>query len=379
MSTSEDSVLKLVGMVYDAALDQRKWPTFLEAFAHAVGGCSAMLRSTDLQTSQAGFVASVGYEPAWQSAYCNHFVRLDYYNTIMSQDTSGTIFSSDQHFDLTELHKSEYYNDYLLPQDKVHALGTTLDKNDSYSLVLGAQRGKRAGAFGGEQVRLMGILAPHVSRAVQVHRKISSVTVEKDWALGALGQLRMGVILTNRCGTPLFVNRAAEHMLTPSQGIGVYHGRLVLNTPLETARLYKLIVDAAQDVPGTTCGGDLRIAMPDGEFLHCMVTPIPLELSARFDISLASGCVAVFLSKPGGLQLPPKRLAALYGLTPAEARLAAKLAAFRSVEQAADDLCTTVSTARAQLKSVFAKTGAQNQAGLLMLLATGTLALCRDE
>jgi DNA-binding CsgD family transcriptional regulator len=103
--------------------------------------------------------------------------------------------------------------------------------------------------------------------------------------------------------------------------------------------------------------------------LHCIVMPIPLELSARLDVALASGCVAVFISKPGGLQLPPKRLAALYGLTPAEARLAAKLAALRSVEQAADDLFIAVHTARSHLKSIFAKTGTQSQSGLLMLLA----------
>lgn len=123
----------------------------------------------------------------------------------------------------------------------------------------------------------------------------------------------------------------------------------------------------------------MRIALPNGDFLHCLVMPIPLELSARWDIALASGCVAVFLSKPSGLQLPPKRLASLYGLSPAEARLAAKLSALRSVEQAADELCITVHTARSQLKSIFTKTGSQSQSELLMLLATGTLANCRGE
>ena len=96
-------------------------------------------------------------------------------------------------------------------------------------------------------------------------------------------------------------------------------------------------------------------------------------------MALASGCVAIFLSKPSSLQLPPKRLAILYGLTPAEASLAGKLAALRNVEQAADELYITVHTARSQLKSIFAKTGAESQSELLMLLATGTLAHCRDE
>lgn len=379
MSISEDTTLNLVGMVYDAALDQHKWPTFLEAFALTVGGVSSMLRSVDLQTNAAGFVASVGYDPAWQSAYCNHFVKMDFATRTLFQLPLGEVRSNDQVFSISEQRKTEFYNDYYVPQDKPHAMGALLIKDGSHTLLFAAQRSKRAGAFGEEQARLMGILAPHVTRAVQVHRRISSVTVEKDWALGTLDHLRMGVILTNSTGAPLFVNCAAEQFLAPGQGVNIHQGRLALSNVAETAWLYQLITGAAQGAPGTTRGGDMRIALPSGESLHCMVMPIPLEFSACWDISLASGCIAIFISRPSGLQLSPKRLAALYGLTPAEARLAAKLSALKNMEQAADELCITVHTARSQLKSVFAKTGAQSQSELLMLLATGTLAHCRDE
>ena len=380
MGSSEDTALNLVGMVYDAALDQSKWSNFLEAFALTVGGGSAILRSVDLQTHQAGFVASVGYDPAWQSAYCNHFVKVDYLTPALNQMELGEVKTSVQVLSLSEQRKTELYNDYFLPQDKIHAMASSvLAKDGSHTLMFAAQRGKRAGAFGEEQMRLMGILAPHVTRAVQVHRKLSNTLVEKEWALGALDQLRMGVILTNGTGAPLFVNRAAEQLLSARQGIDTRQGQLALPKPAETARLHQLVADAAQGAPGANRGGDMRIALPDGGFLHCMVMPVPLELSARLDVALASGCVAIFLSKPSGLQLPPQRLATLYALTPAESRLAAKLAALRSVEQAADELCITAHTARSQLKSIFSKTGAQSQSELLMLLATGTLASCRDD
>ena len=379
MSTSENSVLKLVGMAYDAALDQHKWPTFLEAFAGAVGGCSAMLRSADLQTGKADIVASVGYDPAWQTAYCNPFVQLDYLTFSLNKfKVSDAAMTGEQVISLPEQRKTEFYNDYYVPQDKIHNMGSLLAKDGSHTLLFAAQRGKRPGAFGEEQTRLMSILAPHVTRAVQVHRRISNATVEKEWALGALDQLRMGVILTNRSGAPLFVNRAAEQLLALGQGIDARQGQLALPKAPETARLYQLITDAAQGAPGTNRGGDMRIALPGGDFLHCLVMPIPLELSARLDVALASGCVAIFLSKPSGLQLPPKRLATLYGLTPAEARLAGQLAALRSVEQAADELCVTIHTARSHLRSIFAKTGSKSQSELLMLLATGTLANCCD-
>lgn len=378
MSNSEEEVLKLVGLSYEAALDDSKWGDFLESFRSAVGSSSIFLRSNDLLAKAASFNAIIGYDTSWQGAYCQHFVKSDYFNHVMSQYSPGRIFSSDHHIDQTELRKTEYFNDYLRPQDKVHAFGTFLLREGSHTLVFATQRGERAGAFGEEDLRLMNTLVPHVTRAVQLHRKISSVTVEKEWALGALDQLRMSVILTNSSGTPMFANYAAEQMLTRGEGINTHQGRLILSNPSESARLYKLIDDAAKGAPGSNHGGDMRIPLSGGEYLHCMVMPIPLEFTARWNISLASGCVAVFLSKPDALQLPPQRLADFYGLTPAEGRLAAKLAALRSVEQAADDLCISPHTARSQLKSIFAKTGAKSQPELIMLLTTGSLAQCRS-
>lgn len=380
MSVSEDDVLKLVSLAYDAALDERQWMPFLEAFAAAVGGSSAILRSNDLLNEAASFHTSVGYDPAWQAAYCNHFVKVDYFNHLMAQYEPGQIFSSDQNMGQTALGKSEYYNDYLRPQDKVHALGTYLIREGNHSLVLGVQRGKRASVFIEEEHRLMRTLIPHITRAAQVHRKLHTVTAQKDQAQGALDHVRMGVILTNRYGTPLYLNRAAELMMTQDVGLGVFHKNLAAHSPTETAQLLKMIFDASLGANGSATGGDMRITMPNKvDYLHCVVTPVSQEFSFMLKAPIGGDCVAVFLSQPGGLQLSPKRLVTLYKITPAEARLAARLAALRSVEEAADDLGISMSTARSQLKSVFAKTGTKGQSELLMLIATGILAHCSDE
>lgn len=335
-----------------------------------------MLRSVDLQTHKAGFVASFGYDPAWRSAYCNHFVNVDYLTPALAQFKPGEVRSGDWVLTLSEQRKTEFFNDYSTPQDKVHGLGTLLAKDGSQTLIFAAQRGKRAGAFGEEQSRLMGILAPHVTRAVQVHRKLTSVTVEREWALGALDQLRMGVILTDSLGVPLFVNPAAEQLMAQVKAVNVCQGRLALNSKSETALLYKLIAGAAQR---GAIGGDMRINLHNRfDILQCLVTPVSTEYSARLNVHPGSGCAAIFLSRPGSLQLSPKRLAILYRLSPAESILVAKLAAFNSLEQTAKDLGIASSTARVQLGAVFNKTGARTQAELLVLLATGTLAYCRD-
>jgi DNA-binding CsgD family transcriptional regulator/PAS domain-containing protein len=375
MSASEDDVLKLVGMAYEAALDESKWPSFLESFASAVGGLSALLRSNDMLNQSASFNASIGYDPAWQEAYCNHFVKGDYYNHVMSQYVPGQVFSTGWNIDKRELHKTEYFNDYLLPQNKLHSIGVFLLKDDRQSLVVGIQRGKRAGAFGKEETRLMSILAPHVTRAVQVHRKVHTLVAEKEQAQGALDHMRMGVVLTNRFGMPLYLNRAAEMMMTHEVGLGIFHNKLAVHSPSETAQLLKMIFEASLALNGSAVGGDMRITMLNRiDFLHCVVTPITPEMAFMLNASIGTDCVAIFLSKSEGLILSPKRLVTQYKITPAEARLVAKLAALRTVEEAADDLGISMATARTQLKSVFGKSGTRSQSELLLLLASGTLA-----
>lgn len=374
MSDSTDKTLQLVGMIYDAALDESKWTPFLERFAAALGGSSALIRDVNLQTHKAGFVASTGYDPAWQAAYCNHYVKIDYLSTGLAQFNAGAIKTSDQVFQLSKQCKTEYYNDYSLPQDKPHAIGTFLVKSGNETLMFAAQRGKHAGAFGEEQAQLMHILAPHVKRAAQIHRQIHTVTTEKEHAHTVLDQIRMGVILTNHSASPLYLNRAAELMMTQDVGLGFVHNKLASYSPAETAQLHKLIADTSLGI-----GGDMRISMPNKtDFLHCVVTPVSPEMAFMLDPANSSDCAALFLSRPGSLQLSPKRLVTLYKITPAEARLAARLAALRTLEEASDDLGISISTARTQLKSVFNKTGTSSQSELLMLLATGALAHISD-
>jgi DNA-binding CsgD family transcriptional regulator len=63
----------------------------------------------------------------------------------------------------------------------------------------------------------------------------------------------------------------------------------------------------------------------------------------------------------------------LFGLTKGEARLSVLLISGCSVREAARILGVKESTARSVLRTVFAKTGTNRQAGLIRLLLTGPL------
>lgn len=68
-----------------------------------------------------------------------------------------------------------------------------------------------------------------------------------------------------------------------------------------------------------------------------------------------------------------------FDLTPAQARLAASLAASESLEDYAQRTGVSVNTARTTLKSVFAKTGCRRQAELVLVLTGSVAALPPPE
>ena len=77
----------------------------------------------------------------------------------------------------------------------------------------------------------------------------------------------------------------------------------------------------------------------------------------------------VFINEPErSYEIDTKILMSLYGLTNAEVNLSKRLAEGANLDQAAADLGIARNTARAQLRSIFAKTGVSRQSMLVSLI-----------
>ena len=80
---------------------------------------------------------------------------------------------------------------------------------------------------------------------------------------------------------------------------------------------------------------------------------------------------ALFLGDPDGAAPgTANALGLLYGLTPAEERLALALASGRTLAESARQLGVRLSTARGVLRAVFEKTSTNRQANLVRLVLT---------
>jgi DNA-binding CsgD family transcriptional regulator len=137
-----------------------------------------------------------------------------------------------------------------------------------------------------------------------------------------------------------------------------------------------LIAEAAATGMGDGMGaaGAISLSRPSG------AQPLPVLVAPFSGKRLADGAcwpaAIVFIGNPeqearGSTDL----LRGLYGMTHAEASLAAILLQGRDLTEAASELGVTMNTVRTQLRSVFDKTGARRQAGLIRILLRGPAGL----
>jgi DNA-binding CsgD family transcriptional regulator len=94
--------------------------------------------------------------------------------------------------------------------------------------------------------------------------------------------------------------------------------------------------------------------------------PVPPAAKTPF---LRARALLTFTSLDSKPAPDPSVLAAVFGLTPAEARLASIMATGANPELAADQLHVSRETVRNQLKALFAKTATHRQAELVALLS----------
>jgi DNA-binding CsgD family transcriptional regulator len=218
-------------------------------------------------------------------------------------------------------------------------------------------------------------LLPQFARTVVIRRHLLDSSSRGHAALVALDRLAIGVVLLGADGDVQHLNRAADAVVAENDGLWVARGRLRAASAAESRALLQRVhgAIATANGNGVGAGGAIRLSRPSQKrALVAVVTPLRRPSSAAHGGPVA----AVFVTDPERRRRPcTTLLREVYGLTPAEARVAACLADGRSLREMADSFEVTLETVRSQLKRVFDKTGTRRQAGLVSVLADALLQL----
>jgi DNA-binding CsgD family transcriptional regulator len=139
--------------------------------------------------------------------------------------------------------------------------------------------------------------------------------------------------------------------------------------PSENKRLQVLIqaATAAANGRGLEAGGAMIVSRPSLLRPYVMLVS-PLHLGDGWAATQRARAVVFITDPETEFERQDQALERLFGLTPAESRLACILASGKSLKQAAEELSVSRNTVHSQLQKVFEKTGANRQADLVRLL-----------
>jgi DNA-binding CsgD family transcriptional regulator len=364
------TVLRLVGLAYEASLDASRWGVFLSQFADAMGGALTSIHLQDVTRAEGRIASAIRFDPEWVAAYEDHYAAV---NPFMSgpsvallqpgRTVLGEEVCSDQ-----RLASSDYYNGFLRPQDLWHLCGAILDRSAGLTSNLTTMRSRRHGTFSPVEVRLLQTLVPHLQQALQIHRRLAIANRDREATLEACRRLSTAVLCVSSSMRVLFANTAAERLLSITKNLVVRQGTVFCADSISQRDLCRLVLEASQTSAGEGLGTGGLLKLDRGPVQRpLLLSVVPVPTSPDFAIGADTRRALILIADSDTYTVRPDALRALFGLTRAESAMAQLLLEGLSVPAAAERLGITQNTAKTHAKRIYLKSGASGQASFLAL------------
>jgi DNA-binding CsgD family transcriptional regulator len=363
-------VLDFIDLIGEAALDSTLWLRVLEKLEQTLEAPWAYLYVHDYSSNQVEIRAASGFADARINAYEQYYAAK---NPALIHGarhlTAGNVCLTQMLCPKDVFQRSELHNDWAAPQGIGDGLAATVLRTPTQVGLFGVLRRIGAPPCLEADVWLVRRLMPHLQRAVRVHTAITELRDRESANRRALDQSPRAIILLDRRGRILSMNRAVDALLRKADGLFLGQSGLETSRRQETAMLASLIREALV--------GSLRISA-DAMMVSRTVPNRALELSV---LPLASSpgvlhessaaCMLLITNPDDKSEANDLLLQRLYGLTAAEAKVAVRLAQGLDPKAIAESLGHGVGTTRSHLKRVMEKTGARRQADLVRLILRG--------
>jgi len=361
---SSSDVSSLIPLIYDAAEDTAVWPDVLNQIGGRLKAVGKVVAIDDLSKGKNSMALAVGIDPAYQRIYAEHYESVNIHmQRARSLLAPGRVLTSNQLCSDEEILTTAYYHEFLRPQDGwFHVMGGCVAKDQSLLSVVSFMRGRRAGHFSDREIKLLETLMPHLQRAARLHH----VFGRYQNVAACLELLPNAALFVTEHGHVKFANQAARTILQRNDGLGI-DGQGCLSS--SNRKLPELVTSACRAAGGcgTASGGSLLIGRNSGNRPYA-VSVSPIRGANLFSTDQRPGAI-VFVKDPETRPEPmAEALRRLYGMTPAEARLATLLAGGKDLSEACAEMSIRRTTARTHLRRLSEKVGAKRQAEVVSVI-----------
>lgn len=367
MAAKGKSVWEVIDLWYTAGFAGCPWSVPLRATADLLGGNGSAFFDLDRRNGRIGRFETDRLE----RGAGEYVARMNRINPRMqySMRRPGPHIVTDYGI-LPEpaLSRHEFYDWMERTNDTRYFVGGRLVDRGSQSLFASVEFGRRHGHPDEAAVETFRLLVPHMANAwristlVQTRDDAAAVTnlVIRHWLCG--------IVALRRDGTILFMNEAAERVIACADGLTVVDRRLQAARAVSDRALQGMIgrvIQSAPDQPPDS-GGAITVLRPSGQVPFALRV-VPCNPHGSFAATELPAAL-VLVANPDQRPVPAEATLRALSFTPAEIRLAQQIVQGRTLPAAARDLGMSHNTARAHLRSIFAKTQARSQVELVRML-----------
>ena len=366
----DDAFERILESLYEAALDDARWPA-----------ASALVEET-VGASGNALIVGEGYDDEDLRIYFARYLRRsesaqdqarEYFNVYHPHDEGmprlrrlphGQLVRVRDVYTEEELKTSPAYNEGLRNLGSRNGLYVRFDGPDGLRIVWGVGD-PVGGGWESAEIGLVERLLPHIQRFVLIRQALAAADALGAGLAGLLDNDRIGVVQLDRAGRVLEANAPALEILRRGDGLLDRDGALDAWLPADRSRLRRLLGRALPDLwSEPPVGGSMTVQRPSGRSrLGLHVSPVG---DAEADFGGRRVAALVLLVDPARRpRIDAQRAATMLGLTPSEGRMAALLAEGLRVREIAAATGWSENYVRWLIQQVFRKLGVSGQVALV--------------
>lgn len=368
MIDETEALSRLVGNIYDAALEPALWPEALKGASEFTGGSAASLYSKDviLKSGSNGFTWNADPE----NGYFRDQVKFDPVTVSQFMFDVEQIYSIADLIPYEEFLQTRVYREWAKPRGWVDHLAATIAKSTTSFSLFGIFRTEQQGLVDDEMRRRMRLIVPHVRRAALIGNVVDLHKTAAETLADGFDVLSAGVFFVDENYRIVFANEAGQVMLGAGQLFHCQHDILTAADPRANRLLHDAIMMARG---GDIAIGSEGIAIPlsSSQERRWLAHILPLTASQRRRGGVTQSAVAGVFVRAALLDTRStvETMAKLYKLTPSELRVLAAVVDIGGIAAIAEVLGISEATVKTHLQHLFIKTGTRRQVDLVKMVA----------
>ena len=267
-----------------------------------------------------------------------------------------------------------------------HHIGVVLQKDSRRMALLGIAPNERAlHKDTAKYVRQLELLAPHLSRAIEMNRLAARAGFAERALEDALDAIPAAAFLLDGSGRVLVASALAQSLMREERVVGLTgHGRLQASRTQDKRAFEAALAAGAALVPRPPVPVPLASTTSGRTFLvwvlpaRSNVGATPTGGSPTVEFYRPRTVLVIVTSADKGRTVPVEVVMAALRLSAAEARLVTALCTGQTLAEYAEATGLSRNTVRNELAAVFEKTGTRRQAELVALVL-GSVAVAANH